>query len=136
IGQEGAFGRDDSIDTAQHEEGHNMSRQHAPCGGVAGPGPSYPYAGAKIGSWGYDAVTKKLMSPTANVDLMSYCDPSWVSDYNYKAAQRFLETQPYIVGPPTTAPYVKAVAVSGRFGLEGVSLRPVQRVRARLPAEV
>jgi hypothetical protein len=32
-----------------HELGHNMSRLHAPCGGVSGPDPGYPYAGGKIG---------------------------------------------------------------------------------------
>ncbi|MBK7862760.1 MAG: hypothetical protein IPJ65_29950 [Archangiaceae bacterium] len=130
IGQEAAVGRDDSIDTAQHELGHNMGRQHAPCGGPAGPDPSYPYAGGKIGSWGYDAVNKRLVNPATAVDLMSYCDPAWVSDYNYKAVQRYLETQPYIP-PSSSAPFVTAVALAGRIGPGGVTLRPVHRVRAQ-----
>lgn len=134
IGQETAVGRDDSIETAQHELGHNMGRNHAPCGGAAGADPSYPYAGAKIGSWGYDAVSKQLKNPATFVDLMSYCQPEWVSDFNYKRVQTYLETQPYI--PPSTAPYLAAVAVSGRFGAGGVTLRPVHRVRAQLPVEV
>lgn len=136
IGQEASVGRDDSIQTAQHELGHNMGRNHAPCGGVAGPDPNYPYAGARLGSWGYDAVARRLINPTSFVDLMSYCNPEWISDYNYRAVQRFLEAQPY-VAPATSSPYVTAVAVSGRFTLNGVKLRPVHRVLTRLPtAEV
>ncbi len=134
IGQEASVGRDDSISTAQHELGHNMGRQHAPCGGAAGADPQFPYANARIGSWGYDAVQRRLMAPTTYVDLMSYCTPEWISDYNYRRVQTFLESQPYI--PPSTAPYVTVVAISGRFGPSGVKLRPVHRVRARPSPEV
>src|SRR5690606_24359125 len=60
IGQEASVGRDDSISTAQHELGHNMGRNHAPCGGAAGADANYPYANARLGSWGYDAVNRRL----------------------------------------------------------------------------
>jgi PKD repeat protein len=135
ISQEAAVGRDDSIETAQHELGHNMSRQHAPCGNPAGPDPNFPYAGASIGSWGYDAVAKRLVNPASTLDLMSYCNPVWVSDYNYQGVQTYLEAQPYIPPSPST-PNVTMIAVSGRFGPNGITLRPVHRVRAPLPADV
>jgi PKD repeat protein len=128
IGEATATGRDDSFETAQHELGHNMGRQHAPCGGAAGPDPFYPYAGAVIGSWGYDAVTKQLMAPNAFVDLMSYCNPAWVSDYNYNKVQTALESQPFITG--TTSPYVSALVVSGSFSRGRAVLNPVYRVTA------
>ncbi|MBS1148827.1 MAG: hypothetical protein H6Q89_525 [Myxococcaceae bacterium] len=128
VGQEAATGRDDSDDTAAHELGHNLGRNHAPCGGVAGADPSYPYAGGKIGSWGYNAVNKMLLNPATYADLMSYCNPAWVSDYSYKAVQTRLETQAFIPGggPAMYAPVV-LVAGTIRNGSE-VSLRPVHRM--------
>jgi hypothetical protein len=73
-----------SAETMAHEVGHAHGRYHAPCGGAAGTDPRYPYSGAKIGVWGYDVVAKKLMDPTKNVDLMSYCTPVFVSDFQYQ----------------------------------------------------
>ncbi|MEO7092200.1 MAG: M66 family metalloprotease, partial [Polyangiales bacterium] len=73
-----------SAETMTHEVGHAHGRYHAPCGGAAGTDPSYPYTGAKIGVWGYDLVAKKLMDPARNVDLMSYCNPVFVSDFQYQ----------------------------------------------------
>lgn len=134
IAQEAAVGRDDSISTAQHELGHNMGRNHAPCGGVAGADPQYPYANARLGSWGYDATNGRLVNPANAVDLMSYCSPEWISDYNYRAVQRYLEAAPNVTSGSTSAPFVTAVAVSGRFTLSGVKLRPVHRVLTRLPS--
>ncbi|MFM9420922.1 M66 family metalloprotease [Thermus scotoductus] len=75
-----------------HELGHNFDREHAPCG-VSGD-PNYPYAGAKIGTWGYDLANGSLKDPSQFYDLMSYCGPQWVSDYTYEGAQSFLETSP------------------------------------------
>jgi len=70
-------------ETAVHEVGHNHGRDHAPCG-VSGD-PYYPHAGASIGVWGYRPSDKKLLDPYDYVDFMSYCAPTWISDYNFKA---------------------------------------------------
>lgn len=75
-----------------HELGHNFDREHAPCG-VSGD-PNYPYAGGKIGTWGYDLANGSLKDPSQFYDLMSYCGPQWVSDYTYEGAQSFLEASP------------------------------------------
>ena len=73
--------------TIAHELGHNMSLGHAPCG-VSGD-PSYPYSDGSVGAWGYDFGNGgKLMDPS-NVDLMSYCQPRWISDYHFANALRF-----------------------------------------------
>ena len=72
-----------------HETGHNMGRQHSPCGSVASPDPTYPYAGGLIGVWGYDSVLNTLHSPLTDKDIMGYCSPNWVSDYVYKGILAF-----------------------------------------------
>lgn len=69
--------------TMAHELGHAHGRAHAPCGGVAGPDPGYPYAGGAIGVWGYSLLTKQLVDPATAKDLMGYCNPGWFSDYTY-----------------------------------------------------
>jgi hypothetical protein len=77
--------------TYVHELGHGQGLKHAPCGNPAGPDPAFPYAGAKIGVWGYDLVKSAFKDPTKTTDYMSYCyEPSWPSDWtwakNYKRA--------------------------------------------------
>ncbi len=67
-----------------HELGHNMGRQHAPCGSVAGPDPGFPHPGGTIGVWGLQLTGLVLRSP-ATADLMGYCQPTWISDYNWTA---------------------------------------------------
>jgi hypothetical protein len=127
------LGLDEALQTNQHELGHTMGRYHAPCGGAGGPDPSYPYAGAKIGSWGYDAKLKQLMQPMGFVDLMSYCSPVWVSDYNYSAVQQALEGSPSFVDGAVA--YVKTMVVTGRIGDHGNLLKPVYRVTSRFDTQ-
>ncbi|MEO7329026.1 MAG: M66 family metalloprotease, partial [Minicystis sp.] len=79
------FSGDIATETAVHEIGHTQGRNHAPCGGAQGVDPGYPYAGAKIGVWGYDLVSKHLLSPTTTTDMMGYCSPIWISDYTFTA---------------------------------------------------
>jgi hypothetical protein len=67
-----------------HETGHNMGRQHSPCGSVEGADPGYPYSGGLIGVWGYDSALNVLKAPTTYKDIMGYCSPNWVSDYVYR----------------------------------------------------
>ncbi len=110
-----------------HETGHNMSRQHAPCGGVAGPDPSFPYAGGKIGVWGLDLTTLTLKSPATFADLMGYCSPVWVSDYNWTGMVTYRQ------GGPNNAPPAVDVAgpgllVWGRITDAGVVLEPAFRL--------
>lgn len=65
-----------------HELGHAFGLRHAPCNADdAGP---YPYEDAKIGSWGFDFPSRTLMAPESRYDLMSLCDPVFISDYTYQ----------------------------------------------------
>lgn len=74
-----------------HEIGHNLGQGHAPCG-VTGE-PNYPYAGGSIGTWGYNVAGSVLFNPAQYKDVMSYCNPQWISDYMYERMQSFLERQ-------------------------------------------
>src|ERR1051326_7748659 len=67
-----------------HELGHNLGRQHAPCGGASGTDPAYPYSGGSIGVFGLDLATLQIQLPGLG-DLMGYCHPKWISDYNWNA---------------------------------------------------
>ena len=80
-------------DVMAHEIGHNFGRLHAPCGGPQGVDSQFPYTGGTIGVYGYDIFNGLLKFPVLR-DLMSYCDPHWISDYNYKAILNFRATNP------------------------------------------
>lgn len=106
-----------------HEVGHNMSRLHAPCGGASSPDPAFPYVGAKIGVWGLDLTTLSLKSPATYVDLMGYCSPDWVSDYNWSGMVTYRQAGPTNILAETggAAP---GLLVWGRIGSAGVVLEP------------
>ena len=77
-----------SATTIAHELGHNMSLDHAPCGGPAGLDSGFPYPDGSIGAWGHDFEASTLVSPTRS-DLMTYCRPRWISDYHFTNALRY-----------------------------------------------
>lgn len=74
-----------SYHTMVHELGHNHGRAHVFCAGgeAAGTDPSYPHDNGVIGGWGFGIRNFNLHSPTATYDIMTYCDPSWVSDWGW-----------------------------------------------------
>ena len=137
LGQAVGTGRDDSVQVAAHELGHNFGRNHAPCGGAGGADPQYPYAGARIGTYGWTG--SQLLAPTQYVDLMSYCNPGWVSDYSYEGVQDFMagrsEFEPGAMLPAVAGDDVLMFA--GRVLPGGaVKLSDVQRFHGRLSARV
>lgn len=120
--------------TVAHELGHNMGRSHAPCGGPGGPDPAYPYAGGLIGVSGLDVSTLTIKA-TSIADLMGYCQPTWISDYTWKAMLAYRQ------GGPTNAPPAllagSGLLIWGRVTSGGIVLEPAFRVEARadlLPA--
>jgi hypothetical protein len=86
------FDQDQAVETIAHELGHNWGRLHAPCGGPAYVDPDFPYPNARIGVYGFDNATARILPPDMP-DLMSYCWLSigfnistprrWTSDYTY-----------------------------------------------------
>jgi len=118
--------------TMVHEVGHTHGREHAPCGLGGQPSdPKFPYAGASIGVWGYDLVLKKMKGPTSTKDFMSYCTPTWVSDYTYNALHArnvAVNALKYDVPPP----YLLKPWLSISMDMDG-SMRPGPEFS--LPAE-
>ncbi len=76
---------DPRSDVIAHELGHNMSLSHAPCGGAGNQDPWFPYRDGDIGAWGYDQRLDRLV-PTTRKDHMTYCNPTWTSDYHFANA--------------------------------------------------
>ena len=127
IGSWSSFSVLDS-ETIAHEFGHNRNLYHAPCGGAGGPDRYYPYGSGNIGAWGYDSRTGDLVPP-GQPDLMSYCDPYWISDYQFTNALRYrLETESGSIlvaaASPPAAPGRTILLWGGLDGEGGPYLRP------------
>lgn len=82
------------MDTFVHEIGHTQGRQHITCPGVSsgGPDPSYPYPDGLIGVWGFGVRDFQLRSAATHTDYMSYCSPTWVSDWQWNATYNRIRT--------------------------------------------
>jgi hypothetical protein len=113
-----------------HELGHNFGRNHAPCGNPAGPDPNYPYVNASIGTWGLDLPALTLKAPGTYKDLMSYCDPDWISDYTYMAVLSFRGAGASQQGTLGQGNVRDGLMVWGRIRNGTVVLEPAFRVRA------
>jgi len=98
--------------TVAHEIGHDWGRRHAPCGGAGGPDPNYPYPLGMIGVYGLDVETQEVKIPSANTDIMGYCDARfWISDYNFSAIFSYRLSHP----SASIAPAVPSLVVWGRI---------------------
>ena len=94
----------DHVATVAHELGHALDLPHAPCGreGVPYPpdvDPDYPYDQATLGpSRGWHFGPGEFVDRQTNRrDVLSYCLPRFISDYNYQHALTFLQSQ-YVAG--------------------------------------
>ena len=107
-----------NAETVAHELGHNMSLFHVLCrGDEGGPDPSYPYEDGGSGVWGYDPRDGGSLVPPDRPDFMTYCDPTWVSDYYFSNALRFrLQDTLEVWRPPAAS---RTLLVSGGVSGDG-----------------
>lgn len=116
-------------ETIAHELGHNLSLRHADCGDPAGVDPTFPHDNARTGVWGYDTRDGGSLVPPDRADLMSYCDPTWISDYYFTNALRFRLQDPLEVQGDRVP--TRALLVSGGATADGkLDLDPVFVVEA------
>jgi hypothetical protein len=116
-----------AAETMVHELGHNFGRGHVNCSGrESNPDANYPYPGGAIGQYGLDLASGQLYDPHHYADFMSYCDPTWTSDYTYWNIYHYRHSM--AVQSPEPAAPEQAVFVSGVISPDGeISLRPVYR---------
>ena len=120
---------------AAHELGHNWGLLHAPCGVSSSIDPSFPYSDGGIGVWGYDLVAATLRSPSTHKDLMSYCNPAWVSDYHYRKVLDYRATHAYTVHTASTQHVaVPVLLVRGWVDADTFHLDPLMRTTLRTGA--
>jgi hypothetical protein len=94
IGTQRLSGSEVGIDTFVHEIGHTQGRAHVACPGTsaAGPDTTYPHEGGEIGVWGFGVRDFQIRNATTHTDYMSYCNPTWVSDWQWKATYDRIRT--------------------------------------------
>jgi hypothetical protein len=118
---------------AAHEIGHNLGRFHAPCGVSGDPRQPFPYPNASIGSdvYGLDISRARVWSPVApddTKDLMSYCQPQWVSDFTYQGLLNNQRTYGASVMQSGVGYLVRAALTD-----DGATLEPVYALNGVMP---
>lgn len=83
-----------AADTFTHETGHAQGLAHVECPveAAVAPDPEYPHADGRIGNWGFGIQQAVLYDPDASYDYMSYCGPSWVSDWTWNKVFQRVQT--------------------------------------------
>ncbi len=123
--------------TVAHELGHNLGRAHAPCGGAGNPDPLYPFPtgvtgiiGHDVFSWANGEAAGATPQSAQTGDLMGYCAPVWISEYNYRGELLFRGTTAASVTRP--ADPVRTLIVRGRIEDDArVFLEPAFTIVAR-----
>jgi photosystem II stability/assembly factor-like uncharacterized protein len=107
------------LETTAHELGHTFGLEHAPCGGPLHVDANYPFGDGRIGDIGLNVRLRQPV-PAWHVDLMSYCQPRWISAYHYEKLFDTLNQIPLAQAAPAQAPE-PAWLVSGIIAPGGLS---------------
>ncbi len=124
-----------AFETLAHELGHNFGRLHVACDNPDNPDPNYPYPNGSIGTYGYEVDESQLKPPFVFKSFMSYCSPTWISDYTYEALLRFhLAVNPV---PDNFRKSQDVLLVWGRMNNGELILEPAFRISAppKLPEQ-
>ncbi len=127
------FQPESSSGTVVHEVGHNQGLSHVFCpgGGAAGTDPAYPYNNGQLSGWGWGPKSGDIYGSNS-YDYMSYCGPSWVSDWTWEKTRARIET---LSGWSAAPPAPDTTLVLGHaypdgsqswFALQGQRLDPGQ----------
>ncbi len=106
------------------ELAHNFGRKHVNCGGPDNIDTNYPYPPCQIANvgadsyYGFDATTQQPIRPNGASDFMSYRDPSWVSDYTWRALLGSFLTANVTAANPVSPVDGDSVFVSGLVDTE------------------
>ena len=147
------YALDCGAETFAHEVGHifdNVGLRHSPnqppqqdrncVGQPAGPDPAYPnypaLATGSIGVTGFDATRLQLLMPGQTYDFMSYCEPSWISPFNYNRIHQGFGPTAAVVGSNVAAESAKLL-VSGLVytGTVTAELDPFYLIRSEVGTE-
>ncbi len=119
-----------------HELGHNLGRQHAPCGGAGSPDASYPNATGTTGAGAHNtyAWQTSIAGSAAAVadntgDVMGYCSPVWISAYSYGGMLNFRGS----IGAAALQepqPRQRVLLIQGQVEPGGVRILPPQSTTA------
>lgn len=115
-----------------HEMGHAIGRRHVSCtadpNDEAGPDSNFPYPGGKISRdntgdnayYGFNIANRAIFGPETG-DLMSYCVPSWPSDYTYTRMRDYLVSR---YGTPAAISTMTAMAAGTEMIVLSGSMEP------------
>ena len=101
--QVSATGRGGGFNAA-HELGHNQGWQHVACiVPSGGTDPAYPLVSGLLDWSGIDLPGLNFLNKASTFDLMSYCGPQWISQYQYqRAISRFEPTLAHQTRPDSS----------------------------------
>jgi hypothetical protein len=118
--------------TAAHEAGHAVGRDHAPCddsGRCDSPrntDDDFPHYGSyvsdSIGEFGFDVENNQVFDPASSQDFMGYSGNNWISPYTYTAL--FSKGDP---SPSTGASPAWMSSYLGLAAVEHLGFRDQQR---------
>jgi hypothetical protein len=90
-----------------HELGHNLDQHHSNSANCApnniDPESDWPWLDSYIHDIGWRAGTKTFYGPSQYFDIMSYCDPQWISKHTYTEIYNYWKDfkEPQVVAQST-----------------------------------